>query len=78
MAGLFSPLNAPAQDEAVAKAVAGSIRLRLEKLTPGQVVEVLHWIDYCPHCGVDVQDPSGKDLSHHVANCSLLSESRDE
>ena len=46
MAGLFSPSNTPAQDEAVARAVAGSIRLRLEKLTPDQVVEVLCWIDY--------------------------------
>ena len=60
MAGLFSPLNTPAQDEAVARAVAGSLRLRLEKLTPEQVVEVFCQIGYCPDCGRDKQDSGGR------------------
>ena len=34
MAGLFSPTNTTAQDNAVAVAVAGPIRLTLEHLTP--------------------------------------------
>ena len=68
MAGLFSPLNTPAQDEAVARAVAGSLRLRLEKLTPEQVVEVLYQIGYCPDCGRDKQDSSGKIRICHCTN----------
>ena len=70
MAGMFSPSNTPAQDEAVARAVAGSIRLRLEKLTPDQVVEVLCWIDYCPHCGVDARDPRWQ--GHILSICKLF------
>lgn len=65
MAGLFSPANTRAQDEAVAIAIAGPIRLTFEKLTPGQVLEVLHWIGYCDGCGKDLKRPSGR-----IAPCS--------
>ena len=68
MAGLFSPSNTPAQDEAVARAVAGSIRLRLENLTPEQVAAVFHQIGYCPGCGRDRQDSSGKIRICHCTN----------
>jgi len=68
MAGLFSPSNTPAQDEAVARAVAGSIRLRLEKLTPDQVVEVIYQIGYCPDCAQDRLDSSGKIRICHCTN----------
>jgi hypothetical protein len=60
MAGLFSPSNTPAQDEAVAMAVAGPIRLYLENLTSEQVVEVLHQVGYCPDCGIDLKTIRGK------------------
>jgi len=56
MAGLFSPSNTDAQDDAVAVAVAGSIRLTLERLTPGQVKVVLSRIGYCTNCGTDIKD----------------------
>ena len=67
MAGLFSPLNTAAQDTAVAVAIAGPIRLTLENLTPGQVVEVLHQIGYCPDCGSNLRRPSGR-----INLCSCL------
>ena len=60
MAGLFSPMNTTAQDNAVAIAVAGPIRLTLEHLTPGQVVKVLHQIGYCPDCGANLRSPRGR------------------
>jgi hypothetical protein len=56
MAGLFSPSNTDAQDDAVATAVAGSIRLTLERLTPGQVKAILSRINYCPNCGTVIKD----------------------
>ena len=64
MAGLFSPTNTTAQDDAVAVAIAGPIRLRLEKLTSRQVVEVLHQVGHCPDCGVDLRCPDGR-----IRNC---------
>lgn len=60
MAGVFSPANTTAQDEAVAVAIAGSIRLTLEKLTFEQVVSVLHQIGYCPDCGANLRSLRGK------------------
>ena len=60
MAGLFSPANTTAEDEAVAIAVAGPIRLTLEKLTSGQVVAVLRQIGYCPDCGANLRSLRGK------------------
>jgi hypothetical protein len=60
MAGLFSPSNTTAQDEAVAMAVDGPIRLYLENLTSEQVVEVLHQVGYCPDCGTDLKTIRGK------------------
>ena len=65
MAGLFSPANTPVQDEAVAIAVAGPIRLFLENLTPDQVVAVLHCIGYCSRCGEDLKSLRGKIRSCH-------------
>jgi hypothetical protein len=68
MARLFSFSNTPAQDEAVARSIAGPIRLRLEELTPDQVVEVLYQIGYCPDCGADRQDSSGEISICHCTN----------
>ena len=60
MAGLFSPANSTAQDDAVAIAIAGTIRLTLEKLTYEQVVAVLRQIGYCPDCGANLRSLRGK------------------
>jgi len=60
MAGLFSPANTPEQDDAVAIAIAGPVRLTFERLTPEQVVQVLHWMGYCWHCGEDLRTAQGE------------------
>ena len=60
MAGVFSPANTTAQDDAVAIAIAGTIRLTLEKLTYEQVVAVLRQIGYCPDCGANLRSLRGK------------------
>jgi hypothetical protein len=60
MAGLFSPANTQEQDEAVAIAIAGPVRLTLERLTREQVMEVLYWLGYCSQCGKDLKGSDGK------------------
>ena len=60
MAGLFVPGNTAAQDDSVAIAIAGPIRLIFEKLISEQVVEVLWWLGYCSQCGKDLKGADGK------------------
>jgi hypothetical protein len=67
MAGVFASSNTREQDEAVARAVAGAIRHRLEGLTRSQVMVVMHFIGYCPHCGEDRLPTDGS-----IAGCQCL------
>ena len=67
MAGpVFPSANSPEQDDAIAIAIAGPIRLTLGKLTPEQVVQVLYWMGYCPHCGEDRKTAQGE---IHICYC---------
>lgn len=60
---MFSATNTPEQDDAVAIAIAGPIRLTFEKLTSEQVVEVLYWVGYCSRCGKDLKEANSKVLT---------------